>query len=49
MGGNEMQFPEPAVEVPPVDPETVKQRLDETDRVVLLDVRMPEAYQRWHI
>ena len=49
MGGNEMQFPEPAVEVPPVDPETVKRRLDETDRVVLLDVRMPEAYQRWHI
>jgi rhodanese-related sulfurtransferase len=49
MGGNEMQFPEPAVEVPPVDPETVKRRLDETGRVVLLDVRMPEAYQRWHI
>ena len=32
-----MRFLDPPVEVPPVDSETAKRRLDETDRVVLPD------------
>ena len=49
MGEPDTSFPDPAVTVPPVSPDTVKKRIDERERVVLLDVRRSGAYTRWHI
>jgi glyoxylase-like metal-dependent hydrolase (beta-lactamase superfamily II)/rhodanese-related sulfurtransferase len=42
-------FPTPDVDVDSVDPESLKDRLDDGDDVTLLDVRMDSEYRKWRI
>jgi glyoxylase-like metal-dependent hydrolase (beta-lactamase superfamily II)/rhodanese-related sulfurtransferase len=42
-------FPTPDVDVDSVDPESLKDRLDDGDDVTLLDVRMESEYRKWRI
>jgi len=42
-------FPTPDVDVDSVDPESLKDRLDNGDDVTLLDVRMDSEYRKWRI
>ncbi len=44
-----MNFPETPVPVDSVSPQTLKDRLDDGESVVLLDTRPPEMYEEWHI
>jgi glyoxylase-like metal-dependent hydrolase (beta-lactamase superfamily II) len=42
-------FPTPDVDVESVDPETLKERIDDGEAVTLLDVRMQSEYEAWHV
>ena len=44
-----MEFPETPVPVESIDSETLKDRLDNDESVVLLDTRPPEMYEQWQI
>ncbi|TQQ82178.1 MBL fold metallo-hydrolase [Halonotius roseus] len=41
-------FPTPDADVPSIEPETLKRRID-SEAVTLLDVRMASEYEKWHI
>ena len=43
------EFPEPAVEVDSIEPETLKERIDAGEDVILLDTRATEEFDQWHI
>ena len=42
-------FPEPDVEVPTVDPATLKQRIDDGESVFVLDTRAADEFEEWHL
>ena len=42
-------FPEPEVEVEAIEPETLKQRIDDGEDVFVLDTRMQSDYDEWHV
>ncbi|WP_323192546.1 MBL fold metallo-hydrolase [Halostella sp. PRR32] len=46
---NADDFPTPDVDVESVDPETLKDRIDAGEDVMLLDARMQSDYEEWHI
>ncbi|WP_135536823.1 MBL fold metallo-hydrolase [Halostella pelagica] len=46
---NADDFPTPDVDVESVDPETLKDRIDAGEDVLLLDARMQSDYEEWHI
>jgi glyoxylase-like metal-dependent hydrolase (beta-lactamase superfamily II) len=46
---NPEDFPTPDVDVESVDPEALKERIDDGEAVTLLDVRMQSEYEEWHI
>lgn len=39
----------PFPEVPRVDPDEVKRRLDAGEKIIIVDIRKPEAYAAHHI
>ena len=46
---NADDFPTPNVDVEPVDPESLKDRIDAGEDLTLLDARMQSEYEQWHI
>ncbi|WP_135829931.1 MBL fold metallo-hydrolase [Halorussus halobius] len=46
---NADEFPTPEVAVEPVEPESLKDRIDARQSVTLLDARMHSEYEEWHI
>jgi glyoxylase-like metal-dependent hydrolase (beta-lactamase superfamily II)/rhodanese-related sulfurtransferase len=45
----DVDFPEPDQSAPTIEPETLKQRIDDGESVTLLDVRTESDYEEWHI
>jgi glyoxylase-like metal-dependent hydrolase (beta-lactamase superfamily II) len=46
---DEMEFPTPDVEIDSIDPQELKTRIDDGERVVILDVRSEGNYGEWRI
>ncbi|WP_254274607.1 MBL fold metallo-hydrolase [Haloarcula marina] len=46
---NAEDFPTPDAEVESINPETLKQRIDDGESVTILDARMSGDYDEWHI
>jgi len=46
---NADDFPTPDVDVESVDPNTLKDRIDAGEDVILLDARMESDYEEWRI
>ncbi|ERH10251.1 MAG: Zn-dependent hydrolase [halophilic archaeon J07HX64] len=44
-----MEFPSPPAEVDSVSPSELRRRIDNGERVTLLDTRLPEAHEAWQI
>ena len=44
-----MSMPVPFPEVPRVDPDEVKRRLDAGGQIIIVDIRKPEVYAAHHI
>ncbi|EMA45224.1 fused rhodanese domain-containing protein/hydrolase, partial [Halococcus saccharolyticus DSM 5350] len=42
-------FPDPAVDVESIEPNELKERIDDSEDVFLLDTRSSEAFEEWHI
>jgi rhodanese-related sulfurtransferase len=42
-------MPVPFPEIPRVDPDEVKRRLDSGEKILIVDIRKPEAYAADHI
>ena len=42
-------MPVPFPEIPRVDPDEVKRRLDAGEQIIVVDIRKPEAYEAHHI
>jgi len=45
----DVDFPEPDVAAPTIEPETLKARIEDGESVTILDVRMGSDYEEWHI
>ncbi|SEW30313.1 MBL fold metallo-hydrolase [Halobacterium jilantaiense] len=46
---NPDDFPTPDVDVESVDPESLKDRIDASEDVTVLDARMQSEYEQWHV